>query len=291
MLGEHVVSIKLFLFVCFVGLTISLFTYFRSLVQNQSPQVVYCDVGQGDGTYVRTITGIDIIIDAGPDSSILTCLGKYMPIFDKTIEYAFLSHPQHDHYAGFIPMLANYRITTFYSSLGDNKAKSYTVLKKLLSQKGTTIKRIFAKDTIDIDLENRIDFLWPEKDFYSSDLNDYSQTFVLTLANKSFLFTGDASPRSLTLTKLRSWNNTIQIDVLKVPHHGSKNGLTEDFFKLANPRVSVISVAVHNRYKHPSPSIISMLKASKRPYFLTSEKGDISFTILPEELLPQFGHD
>src|SRR3989338_5154063 len=78
MLGEHVVSIKLFLFVCFVGLTISLFTYFRSLVQNQSPQVVYCDVGQGDGTYVRTITGIDIIIDAGPDSSILTCLGKYM---------------------------------------------------------------------------------------------------------------------------------------------------------------------------------------------------------------------
>lgn len=291
MLGEHVVSVRLFLIVCIIGLIISAFTYFKTIFKSQEPRVVFCDVGQGDGAYVRTITGIDIVIDAGPDNKILSCLGKYMPAFDKTIEYAFLSHPQHDHYGGFIPILANYKITTFYISLGDNNAKSYTVLKNLLSEKGADVREVFARDILDIDPATKIEFIWPEKDFYSSDLNDYSQAFVLNLAGTTFLFTGDASPRSLSLIKLYTWGSSRHIHVLKIPHHGSKNGLTTEFFKLADPTTSVISVALRNRYRHPSESVVSMLKASKRPYFLTSVEGDVGFIVSQGQLLLQLEDD
>ena len=59
-------------------------------------KVVFCNVGQGDASYVR-LNHVDILIDAGPDSKVVNCLGKYMPAFDKKIELVIISHPQKDH--------------------------------------------------------------------------------------------------------------------------------------------------------------------------------------------------
>ena len=63
-------------------LTFSLFIFFGYfLFQNldSKTKIVFCDVGQGDATYIRVKNKVDVLIDAGPDKKILNCLGKHMP--------------------------------------------------------------------------------------------------------------------------------------------------------------------------------------------------------------------
>lgn len=283
MLDKSPMSYRWVILISTISLFISLLFYFTELFSFHTAKVVFCDVGQGDGVYIRTSSGTDVVIDAGRDNSMLACLGKYMPFFDKTIEYAFLSHPQVDHYGGFLGMLKNYRITNFYRSSGDNTAKSFTQLKQLLKTSKSNIHTIYAPTRLSLDYTSSLMFMWPVKEHTSSDLNDYSQIFILTLDNNRYLFTGDTSPSVLSMIEDIYPIAFFHITVLKVPHHGSKNGLTHDFLKLADPTLSVISVAAKNRYHHPSFEVLDFFKALGKPYITTAQHGDIVVTIDEEQ--------
>src|SRR3990167_8084226 len=92
--------------------------------------VVFCDVGQGDGAYIRIHNKIDLIIDAGPaNGMMMQCLGKYMPFYDRTLEYLFLSHPQIDHYGGLLEILKRYKVVNFYTISFRGSGKNITQLK------------------------------------------------------------------------------------------------------------------------------------------------------------------
>lgn len=285
MLDQSPISYRWIALLSSIFLVISLVYCLLQLLSPRTAQVVFCDVGQGDGAYIRTSSGTDIVIDAGPNNSILPCLGKYMPFFDKTIEYAFLSHPQHDHYAGFLGMVRTYRVQHFYRSTGDNTAKSYIQLKHLLRDKGVDARVIHAGTQLELDPTSSLTFLWPTREFISNDLNDYSEIFILTLDGNRYLFTGDTSPFVLSVLQEMYPATFSNISVLKVPHHGSKNGLTVEFLKLADPRVSVISVGKKNRYHHPSLEVLDFFKALGKPYLTTAKNGDIVITISAEELV------
>jgi competence protein ComEC len=51
----------------------------------------------------------DVLIDAGPQRQVLSCLGKHMPFYDRTIELAIFSHSEIDHFGGFIFLLDRYK--------------------------------------------------------------------------------------------------------------------------------------------------------------------------------------
>ena len=71
--------------------------------------------------------------------------------------------------------------------------------------------------------------------------------------------------------------NLSDIDVLKVGHHGSKTSSSKEFISEINPKYSVISVGMNNRYGHPNKEVIDNLKNSK--IFRTDEDGSIMFKI------------
>ncbi len=251
----------------------------RRYSSTTSGRVVFCDVGQGDGAYIRTPSGIDIVIDAGPDNRILSCLGRNMPLFDKTIEYAFLSHPHLDHYGGFLGVSQNYRIERFYFSSGYVDASAYKRLKSQLITHGVNIYSILAPQRIELDSTTYLDFMWPSSEFSSNDMNEHSQVFMLNFYQYRFLFTGDVSPFVLFVLGQKYLSSLQNIDVLKVPHHGSHNGLTYDFLKLADPSLSVISVGIQNRFNHPSKSTVDLFKALSKKFYMTRDRGDITITI------------
>ena len=60
---------------------------FISDSNNSKTTLVFCDVGQGDGAYIRVKNQTDILVDAGPNRKILDCLGKYMPFSKKETSY------------------------------------------------------------------------------------------------------------------------------------------------------------------------------------------------------------
>jgi competence protein ComEC len=256
---------------------LSFFSYYFYQNLDKRTKIVFCNVGQGDATYIRIKNKTDVLIDAGPDKKVLNCLGKYMPFWDKEIEVAFLSHPNKDHYQGFYYINDRYKIDYFITVENSFVSQSYKSLIKKLQLKKTKIMKKFQGDQIEI-LNDRFYFIWPPKEFSSSEDNDYSHLLLFQEDDFKALFTGDASPKILNLIANKTYNSIIKnLNILKIPHHGSKNGLTKKFLDVSNPKIGVISVGKNNSYGHPSKEVLDMLKAQNVKIKRTDEDGDIVF--------------
>ncbi len=246
--------------------------------------VVFCDVGQGDASYIHLTPNIDVLIDAGKGSSVLSCLGKYMPANDKVIEIAFLSHFQNDHYGGYLSLSPRYTIKRLLVSDSTIPSTESARLLATLQRSGTVIETLFAGDSVRT-TSAEFKLLWPTREYAQAssrqeDPNNKSQIMLFTFNKHSILYTGDASPQ--TLSRL-SQQAIPKAEILKIPHHGSKNGLNEKFFLLADPTYSVISVGKNNSYGHPSLEILQMLEKSKTKILRTDIFGDVLFSLEPEE--------
>ncbi len=304
---SDIISLRRFLAIVF--LSVFVFAgYFFIVSQDKKTKLVFCDVGQGDAAYIRVKNKIDVLVDAGPDRKVLSCLGKYMPFWDRKIELAIVSHPQKDHFGGFLYLLDRYQIEKMLISPVDNPSQSFKQLKEKISQKKIRIDFPKARTKINI-LNDRIDFYWPKEEFIAKNIipakagilgvstlddNNFSLIFVFQEGYFRAFFTGDATPRVLnTLTESDDFekilrlprpggvaqDDNVKIDIVKIPHHGSKNGLTKKFLQLANPTLAVISVGKNNSYGHPAKEVLDMLKAQGVKIKRTDDEGDIVFKL------------
>ena len=266
--------LQAFLFSATIVLVIFILQFFDTRTT-----VVFCDVGQGDGTYIRIHNKIDLIIDAGPaNGMMLQCLGKYMPFYDRTLEYLFLSHPQIDHYGGLLEILKRYKVVNFYTISLRGSGKNITQLKQLVNNQRVRTSIPTTGDTFSI-LDAQISVLSPSQrrlNIPTADDNELSVILDMTFPHKRFLFTGDAPTRILNSLNL---SKNIRETILKVPHHGSKNGLARRFIELVNPKVAVISVGKNNSYGHPTKKVLDLLKALKIDIKRTDVEGDIVFKL------------
>lgn len=264
-------------FFCIIAAVVFISYLYIADLFNHETTVVFCDVGQGDGTYMRVKNQIDILIDAGPDNKILNCLSHHMPFWDHTIELAFLSHPQKDHYGGYISVLDHYKIANFFESPVQTQSKTYEKLHKKLTSTQTSVRGIYRNTTLSLG-EAQITVLWPTREFvYSTykapmDLNSLSQILIFSQNSTRILFTGDIYGSLVE-------DYIIPVTILKVPHHGSRNGLTKRFLSLAHPAIAVISVGRNNSYGHPARSVLAMLQALGTAIKRTDREKDIIFTI------------
>jgi len=238
--------------------------------------ITFCDVGQGDAAYVRFPDGRDMVVDGGPNDKILGCLGKHMPFWDRKIDIVLLSHPQKDHMQGLISVLDRYDVEYFVRSDVTNETEGYTRLMDIVGKKKIPQKFLSQGQTISVD-ETDLSFLWPNSDVLgasTSDVNDYSLVFALRYGSFDVLFTGDADTR-VEKNYIDSQLADSTIEVLKVPHHGSKTGMTQAFVDWVKPSLAVISVGKNN-YGHPTKEIMDMLQNANSKILTTLELGDIS---------------
>lgn len=66
------------------------------------------------------------------------------------------------------------------------------------------------------------------------------------------------------------------IDVLKVGHHGSRAGTTEELCRELKPEYALISVGARNRYGHPTREALEALASIGCEVWRTDEDGDVS---------------
>lgn len=69
-----------------------------------------------------------------------------------------------------------------------------------------------------------------------------------------------------------------QIDILKVPHHGSKNSAKEAFLEAAGAKIGIISCGEGNSYGHPHKELLERLKEKQIGWYVTIERGAITVT-------------
>ncbi|PIS40330.1 MAG: hypothetical protein COT32_00315, partial [Candidatus Nealsonbacteria bacterium CG08_land_8_20_14_0_20_36_22] len=93
-----------------VFLNIIAWTTVFHLSQPRVLKVVFFDVGQGDSIFIETPQRLQVLIDGGPDLTVLEKLAKEMPFYDRTIDLLILSHPEKDHLFGLLEVLKRYKV-------------------------------------------------------------------------------------------------------------------------------------------------------------------------------------
>lgn len=260
----------LVLAIAFLGIWIAFF-----IPQDNRLKVTYFDVGQGDSEFVEFPDGKNALIDGGPDKKVLEGLGRNMPFYKRKIDVIFLSHPHADHVAGLIHVLNRYEVGRVVMTRAVHTAPEYIEFLKLIREKKIPATEGIQGAEFDFSGNNKIKILYPEGTLDSQNLNNTSAVLMLQSGQTQFLFMGDlekdASDKLLALTP------NLHADIIKVPHHGSKNALNESLYKAVGPRYAVISVGAQNKYGHPSPEVIDFFDKSGIKYLRTDKEGDIQF--------------
>ena len=108
---------------------------------------------------------------------------------------------------------------------------------------------------------------------------------VLMVKYRTFqmLFTGDLEGE--TEKELARNPEELNADILKVGHHGSSNGSSEEFLQAVTPELSIISCGENNQYGHPAEETLERLKTAGSRILVTADCGAIQIISDGEQIL------
>jgi len=240
--------------------------------------LVFCDVGQGDAILVA-YGSRQILIDGGPDESVLYCLSDNMPFWDRKIDLVVLTHPEIDHFGGLLNVLPRYEVGKIlinkYLSQGEkieelvgliNDKKIYTLNPQETSQirmglLSFDIVRLKNNSSL---TNNKIDdfrCLESEDCYFQTVLGDWNAneiSIALSLKYDNFgaILTGDSMGETLEYLENQSALRGHQ--VIKLAHHGSRHDNPLSFYQKLAPDIVVASVG-KNSYGHPDEGLLDSL--------------------------------
>lgn len=235
-------------------------------------QITYLYVGQGDGMVIQTPTGHNIVIDGGNPGK-----GKVIERYIKytgsrRIDLMIVSHSDKDHIGGLIDLLeGDMNIGAVMISKTD-KSDLLNDFLRYCQEKGIAIYEMREGMALDIG-EVRLDCLAPVSHVSMTNANHNSLVMLLTYRDFTAMFTGDKDIESLQ----NLCNNVPPIDVLKVSHHGSRTGTSNEFILNLDPEYAIISCGIDNRYNHPHPEVIEVLDFYNIQTLQTDQMGAIWF--------------
>ncbi len=248
--------------------------------------VAFLDVGQGDAIFIQAENGNQVLLDGGPNKTVLSQLAKIMPFYDRSIDLLILSHPHADHLAGLIEVLKRYDVGGIIESGNENNTPEYREWENLIETK--KIPRVLGKRGTRINLDENLflNILLPARiatqsvaggpvgDVKNSDVHGAMLVSKLNYAKTSYLFAGDmAKPLENYLVSLEG--SRLKSDVLKVGHHGSNKSTSESLLGFVSPQYAVISVGKNNSYGHPHKETLEILNRFGIKIFRTDENGMI----------------
>ncbi len=238
-------------------------------------EVTFFDVGQGDAIFIETLNQTQVLIDGGPDKTVLEKLSQTMPFYDRTIDLLILTHPDADHITGLVEALNYYQVEHILTSGFEKDTAVYRRWRELINEKNIPLTIVQAGQKVILSKGVILEILWPEQPLAGiKSANNASVVGRLIYGQTEFFLTGDIEKKIEQRLLNQDWNLTS--DILKVPHHGSKTSSNYNFLKAVNPQIAVISVGLNNRYKHPHAEVLERLK--NYLLYRTDKNGDIEIS-------------
>ncbi len=238
-------------------------------------RVVFLNVGQGDAIFIESPTHGQMLIDSGPDNTVIRELGKVLPWYDRSIDVIMITNPDKDHIAGFIPVLRRYDVQKVIRPDTLNDTEINRAVGISIDKEG--VQNIIAKRGQIIDLGGGalVYILFPDRGVDGLDSNTGSIIAKLVYGNTSVMLTGDAPNNALEYI---TWldGDLLESSVLKAGHHGSRTSASEIFIKAVRPQYAVISAGKNNSYKHPHKETLDLFAQEKIPVLGTYDHGTIT---------------
>ncbi len=240
--------------------------------------ISFLDVGQGDAILIEAPNGNQLLIDAGPDAHVLSSLGEALPFYDRSLDGILATHPDKDHIGGFISVMDSYSIENYFNSGKKANTELFLALEKSIKEKEITNSKLSRGMRLHLGEGAYADVLWPTSDAAQLEklpTNETSITLRVVYGATSFLFSGDAGI-GVESKLIAMGKKDLDVDVVKLGHHGSRTSSLPGFLTAASPELAVISAGKDNRYGHPHPQVLERLTALKIPYESTYEEGTIT---------------
>ncbi|NLT96245.1 MAG: DNA internalization-related competence protein ComEC/Rec2 [Clostridia bacterium] len=246
--------------------------------KDRNLEVAFLDVGQGDGVVLKTPYNQYVVVDGGPGSTTVSQYLRYKGV--NKIALVILSHPDTDHINGLFTVLKEFKVDTILVPPDVEQSEELRQLKTLAREKKTRI--VEGRKGVNLRLRPGINFqvLAPGQDYQGLSVNNASLIINCAYNNLDFLFTGDVDKE--ILDGLLPLNR--EIEVIKIPHHGSRGSFAESFYQGIKPKVAVISAGRENRYGHPHIEVLEGLKAVGAHIYRTDRQGAVIFSSDGEKL-------
>ncbi len=239
-------------------------------------EIDFFDVGQGDSIFIETPKHKQILIDGGPDLTILEKLGREMPFWDRSIDLVVLSHPEADHLAGLIEVVKRYKIGGILTTGIIRETSEYQEWQKTIQEEKIPIYIAQANGVINLDDNIKLIVLYPLENLSGQVIKDSNNTSIVSqLVYKDFelLLTGDIEKKIEKELLKNPPAGGLESDILKIAHHGSKTSTAEEFIKAVDPIIAVIQAGKDNTYGHPHQSVLDTL--NNIATFVTGRDGDV----------------
>ena len=225
--------------------------------------VHFLDVGQGDGIFIQTPSGRQVLIDGGDDSQQLFAeLGAVMPFWDRQIDRAIVTHPDWDHIGGQIELAERFRLGQAIISENLRGHEDAQPWLEALDAGNVPVVGLQQGGWLDLGDGVALWTLWPPPEtelhgWDEDDKNERSLVLKLVYGEFSVLLTGDSGQPSEV--RLLRTGQPVGAQVLKVGHHGSETSSSPAFIEAVGASVAVIQVGAENRYGHPDPEVLENL--------------------------------
>lgn len=237
------------------------------------------DVGQGDAIALRSPGGRWVLVDAGRawttgDAGRATVI-PYLRRLGGPLALFVLTHPHADHIGGAASIVRALKPTELRDAAFVEGSAIYRDLLRTTQTVGTRWQRVRPGERIEID-GVELDFLAPDSAWTVSlrDPNEASTVVRVRYGSVRFLLTGDAEAGEERWLLDRD-AGALDVDVLKVGHHGSATSSTADFLDAVTPRLALVSVGAGNTYRHPSAEVMARLVGQGATVLRTDQLGSL----------------
>lgn len=246
------------------------------------------DVGQGDAILLRSGT-TDVLVDGGPDARVLEGLGQVRPAWDRSLEVLVLTHPQRDHVAGLLPVVERERVgLILLPEIPGPTTEVRTFLEAAIRRR---VPVRFARPGQQITAGKLVlTVLGPDDRMRALGRANPNNGAIVLRADLggavSALLTADIE-RPTEHLLVQRWSQTrrslgggggiLDVDVLKVGHHGSKTSTTARLLRATTPSLALVSAGRANRFGHPHAAVLQRL--SPIPLLRTDMHGTVSLVV------------
>jgi len=260
-LKKLIIILILVFILCFTG----------TLYAQENLKIYFLDVGQGDSSLIISSSGEVVLIDSGPDESLILNYLENLNI--SHIDLLIASHAHADHIAGMDKIIAKYRPRAFLDSGIPHTTLAY---QKMITAIGKYNLNYYQGTSRKINLGPLTFTILPPANppLKESELNNNSIVIRLDFKDFSCLFAGDIE-KEREGQLLNESRNNLKVDILKIAHHGSSSGSSPPFIQAVNPETSIISCGKDNQYGHPHQETLTLIQSLGINLYRTDLNGTI----------------
>ncbi len=265
-----VVLMSGFLILCFLP---------ASWYHRGSMELVFLDVGQGDCMLIKTPGGEFILVDGGGSNFSDVGGRKVLPYLrNRGINSLLLvinTHPDVDHLAGLNALVKEMPVQAAAIPARIAHDKAYGPFREIVRQEGIPLIEMGEDWMLDEGGWSLASVSARASAGQTSDINQQSLVLRCQWGEFSALLTGDVGIE--TLARLDEEMKLAAVDVLKIPHHGSKYSLYPALYRSTGPAFAIISVGAHNTFGHPSSAVLKTLEEENISILRTDKCGAVLF--------------